>query len=277
MVDKIESMRHSLIQHGPHSDRIYLMKLHDEDMPEILLDLDNLAAKQGYSKIFAKVPVRHLDVFKQRGYMNEALVPEFFHGQEDGVFISRFIEDKRKVMQNGNQHLNNRALAEQKWGAGLPADVSPPLQLLPAGPENTEEMSRLYAEVFPTYPFPIQDPEYLRQTMDENVTYYCVRRDNRIVALASAEMDPDALNVEMTDFVTHPDYQGNGFALFLLLRMEQDMKQLGFHTSYTIARSESVGMNITFSKLGYIYAGTLVNNTNIGGKIESMNVWYKHL
>jgi hypothetical protein len=36
-------------------------------------------------------------------------------------------------------------------------------------------------------------------------------------------------------------------------------------------------MNITFAKNGYEYAGTLKNNTNISGNIESMNVWYKHL
>jgi hypothetical protein len=44
---------------------------------------------------------------------------------------------------------------------------------------------------------------------------------------------------------------------------------------YTIARSYSAGMNITFAKQDYKYTGTLINNTNIFGKIESMNVWYK--
>jgi hypothetical protein len=29
--------------------------------------------------------------------------------------------------------------------------------------------------------------------------------------------------------------------------------------------------------MGYLFAGTLTNNTNISGKIESMNVWYKSL
>ncbi len=37
------------------------------------------------------------------------------------------------------------------------------------------------------------------------------------------------------------------------------------------------GMNITFAKTGYTYAGTLINNTNISGRLESMNVWYKHI
>jgi len=36
-------------------------------------------------------------------------------------------------------------------------------------------------------------------------------------------------------------------------------------------------MNITFAKQGYQYAGCLVNNSNICGSIESMNVWYRQL
>ena len=36
-------------------------------------------------------------------------------------------------------------------------------------------------------------------------------------------------------------------------------------------------MNITFAKHGYSFAGTLTNNTQISGQLESMNVWYKAL
>ena len=56
--------------------------------------------------------------------------------------------------------------------------------------------------------------------------------------------------------------------------METTMNDHGIHTQYTIARALSAGMNITFAKAGYRYAGTLVNNTDISGTIESMNVWY---
>jgi hypothetical protein len=44
---------------------------------------------------------------------------------------------------------------------------------------------------------------------------------------------------------------------------------------YTIARAASHGMNTTFARQGYRFAGTLVNNTHIAGGIESMNVWYR--
>jgi putative beta-lysine N-acetyltransferase len=81
----------------------------------------------------------------------------------------------------------------------------------------------------------------------------------------------------MTDFATLPDGRGRGIALSLLALMEQDPKVRTMRTAYTIARSLSPGMNITFAKAGYAYGGTLTNNTDISGSIESMNIWYKPL
>ncbi len=68
-----------------------------------------------------------------------------------------------------------------------------------------------------------------------------------------------------------------GLAVCLLARMEQEMMLRNITTAYTIARALSPSMNISFSKMGYHYGGTLINNTNIDGQIESMNVWYKYL
>jgi beta-lysine N6-acetyltransferase len=61
-----------------------------------------------------------------------------------------------------------------------------------------------------------------------------------LTALASAEMDCGAGNAEMTDFAT--------------------------------ARAHATGMNIVFARQGYAIAGTLPNNTQINGDLESMNV-----
>ena len=99
----------------------------------------------------------------------------------------------------------------------------------------------------------------------------------KLAAISSCEMDIQSENVEMTDFATLPDYRSRGLASFLLAEMESEMKRRGIVMAYTIARTESYGMNITFGKHGYRYTGTLVNNTNISGGIESMNVWYKPL
>jgi hypothetical protein len=57
--------------------------------------------------------------------------------------------------------------------------------------------------------------------------------------------------------------------------MEQELAKAGCQTFYTIARLHSLPMNKTFMNMAYRYSGTLINNTQIMGKIESMNVWYK--
>ncbi|OVE78111.1 lysine 2,3-aminomutase, partial [bacterium F11] len=67
--DSVEKLRHSLIQFGPHNDRIYLMSLDAKDMPALLADLDTLAKKEKYSKIFAKVPLRFKLPFLHKGYV----------------------------------------------------------------------------------------------------------------------------------------------------------------------------------------------------------------
>ena len=58
-------------------------------------------------------------------------------------------------------------------------------------------MAKVYQNTFATYPFPIHDPEYLKQTMESHIVYFVVRDGSRIVALASAETDGDSQNVEV--------------------------------------------------------------------------------
>jgi hypothetical protein len=55
------------------------------------------------------------------------------------------------------------------------------------------------------------------------------------------------------------------------------MKEEGILLSYTIARAIFRPINAVFAGAGYQYAGTLLNNTNICGSLESMNVWYRKL
>ena len=59
--------------------------------------------------------------------------------------------------------------------------------------------------------------------------------------------------------------------------MEKEVHAAGIKTAFTIARAASPGMNAVFRKHGYRYAGLLRNNTQIGGRLESMTVWYKPL
>ena len=138
-------------------------------------------------------------------------------------------------------------------------------------------MAEVYRSVFPTYPFPIHDPEYIRKTMSSHVLYCSITCGGSIAALSSAEMDRKKQQAEMTDFATLDQWRKRGFARILLSFMEDEVRRQGTETAYTIARAVSPGMNLTFASCGYTYGGRLVNNTQISGSIETMNVWYKSL
>jgi putative beta-lysine N-acetyltransferase len=80
----------------------------------------------------------------------------------------------------------------------------------------------------------------------------------------------------MTDFATLPPHRKQGLARALLAHMDRCAADAGVRVSFTIARALSFGMNITFRRRGYRFGGTLINNTQIAGSLESMNVWYRH-
>ncbi|MCX9084830.1 MAG: putative beta-lysine N-acetyltransferase [Candidatus Methanoperedens sp.] len=279
--DCVITIGKSILQHGKYNDRIYLMKLSKDDFPDIIDQLDHLAKEKGYSKIFAKVPEYANDDFIKNGYQVEAKIPGFFNGKEDVYFLGKYFSGSRKLdtrIAEINTILNVAGSKKSKKNFNVidPA-LSHGFNYKICDRSCVFQMADLYRKVFDTYPFPIFDPQYLLKTMDENFIYSSMWKNDTIVALSSCEMDVKAQNVEMTDFATLQEYQGKGLAIYLLNNMEKEMRKRKIKTAYTISRAVSYGINIIFVKMGYEYCGTLVNNTNISGNFESMNVWYKLL
>jgi len=275
--DKIEEIHGALVQHGPLNRRIYLMKLGAARPTELLPALDACAAENDYTKIFAKIPASAADAFIAQGYGREAVIPDCFAAGADCCFMGKFLDPARAALPDAAELDRVLALAKAKADGGVARSLPPRTRIRACRPEDAAEMSAIYRVVFPSYPFPIDDPAYLRETMRTHIAYFGVELDGRLLALASSEMDPESGSVEMTDFATLPEQLGQGFAVLLLARMEEEMSRRGLHCAYTIARAVSPGMNISFARLGYSYGGRLKNNTNISGRIESMNVWHKQL
>lgn len=277
MNDIITTFGDSILQHGKLNDRIYLMKLSKKDIPNIMEYLDELALAQGYSKIFAKVPVSAKDHFMKNNYLPEAFIPRFYDGKEDAYFMGKFFSSSRMI-DNRIKEINNvlNFVGSRKYD-DLYFDLPDGYSFKICDKSQVSRMAEVYRMVFETYPFPIFDSQYIMKTMDENIIYYSIWKNNKIVSLSSCEMDIHSHNVEMTDFATLPEFRGNGFAVYLLNKMEDEMKKRKMKIAYTISRALSYGMNLTFAKMNYEYSGTLLNNTNISGSFESMNVWYKFL
>ena len=55
------------------------------------------------------------------------------------------------------------------------------------------------------------------------------------------------------------------------------MKKIGLKKHIPWQELYHYGMNISFSKMGYLYSGTVINNANISGDMESLNIWHKDL
>jgi len=275
MMDKVEKWQSSLLQHGKYNNRIYLMKLAKTDAGKIIPYLDRIADENEYTKIIAKVPDFARYEFEKNGYLQEAYIPQFYHHQNPVYFMAKYLDDRR--MLNPNIDHMKKVLQTAKTKSALISDVqlARSFQFHIATEKDIPQMVQVYKKVFETYPFPIHDPQYLIDTMHSHIKYFLITRGKQVVAIASAEIDYDGKNVEMTDFATLPEYRGMGFALYLLYQMEAVMEKTEIRSFNTIARAMSYGMNITFAKRGYKYSGTLLNNTNISGKLESMNIWYK--
>lgn len=278
MRDKLLHIGNSLVQHGKINNRIYLMKLAHEDALSIIPKLDELASERGYTKIFAKVPSAVLPFFISNNYVIEASIPNFYENESDCILVSKFLDEKRKEVPEKELKVMNQLL-ENAERPGKP-NTKPNFKLVAErlGKKHIGAITKIFKRVFETYPFPVHDPDYILKTMQEDGTqYFGVLDGEKLIGISTAEVDLENGNAEMTDFAVLPEYRGQSLAARLLSRMEKAMKAANITTCYTIARLNQPGMNKTFLNSGYKYTGTLINNTNIGGSIESMNILYKHI
>jgi beta-lysine N6-acetyltransferase len=266
----------SLVQHGHFNNRVYVIKLDPEDIPDIIRFADDLAHKEGYSKIFVRVPESSVEMFAGAGYKTEATVPFFFRGKDAAVFMAKYPDPGRKEVSHASAIADILSAAFGYAGKRFPHEQLPKgFSLMHAHTGDAKEIAALYRSAFKTHPYPGFDPDYVRESMQGQVRYFIIRESHRLAAVASCEVDAENRNVEMTDFATGPLFRGKGFAGILLHAMETDMKNEGVLLAHTIARAIFRPINAVFAGAGYQFGGLLPNDINICGSLESMNVWYK--
>ena len=267
----------SLVHHGHFNDRAYLMTIGAGATDSLPMDLIEFARRKGYGKIIAKLPDAAAEAFRSAGYIKEAATPGFYRGAGVCRFVAYYLDDARRTVSDPAALDAVRIAALERAAPPSAPPVDPSLTVRRLTESDAVDLADVFRNVFKTYPFPIFDPSYLTETMRSHIAYYGIERDGALAAVSSAEMDLRSSAAEMTDFATLPNQRGRGLALRLLASMEADMSARGIQCAFTIARAASPGMNITFAKRGYRYDGRLENNTNIAGRIESMNVWSRPL
>lgn len=277
MTDQIEKISNSVIQHGNFNNRIYLMDLDTQNVEQVIQKCDKIATENAYTKIIVKAPEGFKEAFLEAGYEIEASIPKFYHGKENMYFMAKFFNDTRQIQKHPKRasRILVKAISRRNKRENIELDDSYEFRIL--GPDDAVDMARVFKKTFETYPFPVFDCDYLIETMDSHVIYFGVWHHGKLVAISSCEMYEKKSNVEMTDFAILEKFRGKKLSLFLLNEMEKVMKERNIKTAYSMSRAQSYGMNITLAKFGYRYGGTVINNANLGGGIESLNIWYKSL
>lgn len=114
MLEIIEKLLNSTIQHGPDSELVYLSELNRDDMPIMAEMLDSFAGEKGYTRILAEVPAKLKFEFAKFGYQHEASIPEYFADGETMLFMSKFFDPQRAIEKQWPEIRRILAMAAKK-------------------------------------------------------------------------------------------------------------------------------------------------------------------
>jgi putative beta-lysine N-acetyltransferase len=237
---------------------------------------EELVQKHYAEKLIFKVRSEQLSKFFEKGFHPEAIIDSYFLGS-DAYYAAKYYKVDRRV--NDHWIIEDQIIKGISELKPVQQKIYPPdgYELKKADESNAMDLAAFYKQVFPIYPTPLNDPEYVKKTMLEGTVYYIFIYQGNIVSAASAEINDFYKNAELTDCATLQEHRKYGLMKFLLQELEGELRKKGIYCAYSIARALSFGMNAALLQLGYHYRGRLLNNCYIYDKLESMNMWVKDL
>ncbi|MCK8817403.1 putative beta-lysine N-acetyltransferase [Natroniella sulfidigena] len=253
--------------------RIVIKQYQGSNLSGFVKELIAIANSRNLTKIWVKAHAEDEEEFKSIGFESEAVVKAFY-GSEDAILMAFYLTEDRKESQDRRkkeQLISKVKSSEQDDEFTLPAGYNFRI----ATENDLAQLSNLYDDVFTSYPYPIKKEDYLKQMRQKGTIYGVISKEGKIVSAAAAETVAEYKNAELTDFATHVEHRGQGLAAYLLNRLEKELKSNNYKSLYTIARANVFGINKIFSSLNYEYTGRLIQNCNIAGGFEDMNVWSK--
>lgn len=222
-------------------------------------------------KLIVKSRPRDVTFFQGHGLTEEAKIGGYFSGVDMHFMTKYFLQARSHSAHPAEEEEIIRRVIESP-----PAKEGRAVLVERALPADASQLAALYAKCFRIYPTPVSETDHILKTMTEGTLYVCVRDNGRIVSAASAEINEIHHNAELTDCATAEGYEGKGLMRALLLELERLLRKRTIKCFYTIARSESFGMNKVFHQLGYTFGGRMTRNCMIYSGLEDMNVWWKY-
>jgi len=262
----------------PHNKRIKVYQIPSEELFfPLKQELEKIAQANQCEKIIFYCREDELDPLEQLSNCDhEGKINGFFQG-DDAYIYSLFLSPERNkpIAKEEEERVMQIVENDQKWikEIVLPEEFT----MRSANIEDAPHMAELYDAVFETYPTPMNDAEYIAEMMESDVYFTIVEHQDTLVSACSADLFPAYNSAEMTDCATLPEYRGKGLLSHQFRHLEQKMRELGVQTLFSYTRALSVGMNLINARHGYEYTGRMLQNSNISGKLEDMNIWVKTL
>lgn len=247
------------------------------NIDKISVFIDDLALSNKYAKAIIKTRAEDVPFLIQEGFIFEAVFKRYFNGS-DAIAMTKYYEPTRRNSDKWikeDEILKNVLILDKNAPSSF---VIENFTLRQAKEKDANQLATLYSKVFEIYPTPLNNPNYIKEVMEQGTIFYVILDETeKIVSSASAEINFVYHNAELTDCATLPEFRKLGLMKLLLKRLEDELISKGIYCSYSIARALSFGMNAAFHQLGYTYTGRLANNCYIFDKLEDMNVWVKDL
>lgn len=259
-----------------YSQRIRVLQYEAQDLGAMILAIRWLAEANGFDKILVMASREDWQEFLRYGYVLEAVL-KYFHNGADAFVVSKFRSQERLTSPTLMEEI---LLIEKLMAEEAPAEPSAPpagCTLRLATQQDVPQLLELYESIFETYPSPLIYPSYFQTIFQKDSLFAVCTMEGRIVAAASAELHPHERAAELTDCATRREARGHGIMTHLLRLLERELLARKYICAYTMARARSYGMNNVFLRLGYKFMGRLVNNCDIFGAYEDMNIWVRDL
>lgn len=247
---------------------------HKGDTHQVIDQLKIIADQDDSGKLIAFVPQNEITYFKQQLFIQEGIIPAYFRGKHAYCF-SYFRDPERRSSARIVEEDEILKKVRIKSAAENTLPRANQYQVRNASVADVDKLARFMDRHFKTYPTPVHEPDYLKKFLQGENQFKIAYEYNEIIAVASADCNPDLLNAEITDCLTHPHFRGHGLAAHLIALLEKDLHASGYISLYSLARAISPGINRALSRNGYQYGGRLINNCNIMGSTEDMNIWAK--
>lgn len=278
MFETIETIDGATIYHGEIHNRVYLSEINSDKIDAILPKMTALAKQKKYDKILSKVPENAINLFESKGYKIEAKIPGLYNGKTTGYFLADYLNKSRyqcdEKQQKTIETVKTIALAAKKPNENPHMRMPSDHLVRKLDKSDFPSLVKLHEKAYKYHPKHIKREQDFEQLEELDHQFYGLFVEGELLVSAILRVHTEESNLEIVDFATHPDYRGQNLSYYLVQEIKTVRNDLGSTTIYALARATSYGLNITYSKHGFKYAGTLTNNAFVRDALESMNVWY---